>query len=127
MTKTRNGSVLLGTTRKTMNIKQDLAERHLKNGVVEYYMEVEGDSEVFEPLLRKFIRPMYMGYSMTNADIMLVLEPVDHLLTNGKKFHIGILFIGGNGSWEAIPDDLEFHHGSYNLYTVVHYPEGTSH
>lgn len=113
----RADTVLLGTTRKTVNIKQDLAERHLKNACVEYYIEIAGPST---DIINRYIAPMYRKYRDTNADIMLVCDDGRGRTT---KDHIGILYIGGGSSWESIPDDLEFRHGSYKLYTVVHYPK----
>lgn len=115
----RADTVLLGTTRKTINIKQDLAERHLKNACMEYYIEITGPSTY---AINRYILPMYRKYNNTNADIMLVCERTNDQHQN-LKWRIGILYIGGFDSWEYIPYDLEFHHGSYKLYTVVHYPK----
>lgn len=125
--KTKNSSMLLDTTRKTVNIKQDLAERHLKNGVVEYYIGVKNEKKAIEKALTQFIAPLVQAYSDSMADIMFVCELINVGQKQSQLMHIGILFIGGGGSWEAIPDSLEFRHGSYKLYTVVHYPEVASH
>lgn len=113
----RAGTVLLSATRKTVNIKQDLAERHLKNACVEYYIEISGALSV---MIDQYIRPMYEKYRDTDADIMPLFDRTDD---QNLKWRIGILYIGSGSSWESIPDDLEFHHGSYKLYTVVHYPK----
>lgn len=117
----RADTVLLGTTRKTVNIKQDLAERHLKNACVEYYIETSG---VQSDIVEQYIFPMYEKYKSTYADIMLLCERTNDQHRN-LKWRIGILYIGGFCSWDSIPDDLEFHHGSYKLYTAVHYPKST--
>lgn len=106
--------MLLEKTKRTVNLKSDMAQRRLKHGNLIYYLETQCSEDKVKELVQRYLAPLHeklkQNEDYQGCNILLFAEP---LAAGSIQQQVGIMFSGCD--WDALPDDLEFRHGSYNL------------
>lgn len=93
------------------NLKQDLAKRKLKKGVVSYEFrgDIQHNDEYF---IEKFLLPLHEmladNEDYKGGNIILFVD------TETSNTTFGVLFNKIN-DWDALPDDMWFKHGRKRL------------
>lgn len=102
---------------KYPDLKQDLAERRLKKGVVSY--EVSGfpiDAYNADECIRRYLLPIHKmlvgNEDYEGGNIVLFAEKVYRDIMEGTRF--GVLFNKIN-DWDALPEGMIFKHGKNKL------------
>lgn len=114
--------ILLEKTRKPINLKADIISRN-PNSCYSYEIRTNCTQSKARGLYNKHIRPLidrinaYHGGMRNIVDLRIVPYGLGGFIEEGdpeRGRSIGILF--WDPILDGIPDDLVFHHGSYNLY-----------
>lgn len=114
--------MLLEKTRKTINIKDDLVARRLTKSCVSYSIRTRCDLKTANAIHDKWFRPLIErvgsagGHGKRNIDQCRVVTYYGGNMGTPRECDREIGIMVYNPDFEGFPDDLNLHHGSYNLY-----------